>query len=100
MLSLTVIVVLFCMKNTVGVSYQPEQIHLSYTAVVNEMMVTWNTQLLANGSLVEYSLSNGKMNLTAKAVISKFIEGSSAHRVQYIYRAVLKNLTMNMTYSE
>ena len=67
-----------------GKNYEPEQIHLSYTGVLNEMAVTWSTQLLANESYVEYSLSNGKLNLTENATVSKFIDGSSAHRV-FIY---------------
>ena len=64
------------------------------------MAVTWSTQILANGSYVEYSLWNGKLNLMENATMSKFIDGSTAHRVLYMYRAVLKNLTMNTTYSK
>jgi hypothetical protein len=64
------------------------------------MAVTWSTQILANGSYVEYSLWNEQFNLTSNATVSKFIDGSSAHRVLYMYRAVLKNLTMNTTYSK
>ena len=91
---------LFFMKYVFGENYQPEQIHLSYTNVVNEMAVTWSTQLLTPESCVEYSLWNGKMNLVQNATMSKFIDGSSAHRVLYMYRATLRNLTMNTTYSE
>lgn len=64
------------------------------------MAVTWSTQTLANGSYVEYSLWNGKMNLMENATVSEFIDGSSAHRVLYMYRAVLKKLKMNTTYSK
>jgi len=64
------------------------------------MAVTWSTQNLANESYVEYNLSDGKLNFTENATISKFIDGSSAHRVLYMYRAVMKNLIMNTTYSK
>jgi len=64
------------------------------------MAVTWSTQLLANDSYVEYSLSNDTWNLMENATMSKFIDGSSAHRVLYMYRAVLKKLTMNTTYGK
>jgi hypothetical protein len=64
------------------------------------MAVTWSTQLLANGSYVEYSLSKDTWNLMENATMSKFIDGSSAHRVLYMYRAVLKKLTMNTTYGK
>jgi hypothetical protein len=100
MFYLNFIWILFCIKSTIGKNYEPEQIHLSYTGVLNEMAVTWSTQLLAHGSCVEYSLSNGKVNLTQNATVSKFTDGGSAHRVFYIYRATLKNLTMNSTYSK
>lgn len=64
------------------------------------MAVTWSTQLPTNGSIVEYSLMGGKLELVAMSNVSKFIDGSSAHRVLYMYRATLKNLVMNMTYSK
>ncbi|CAF2621437.1 unnamed protein product [Rotaria sp. Silwood2] len=62
------------------------------------MAVTWSTQTLANESYVEYSLWNEELTLRENATISKFIDGSSAHRVLYMYRAILKNLTMNTVY--
>ncbi|CAF0951051.1 unnamed protein product [Adineta steineri] len=98
MLSLTVILTVFCIQNVIGDNYQPEQIHLSYTGVVNEMAVTWSTQILANESYVEYSLLNGQLDMIENATMSKFIDGSSAHRVLYMYRATLKNLSMNTSY--
>ena len=64
------------------------------------MAVTWSTQLSTNGSIVEYSLAGGKLELMEVSNVSKFIDGSSAHRVLYMYRATLKNLMMNMTYSK
>jgi hypothetical protein len=64
------------------------------------MAVTWSTQLLANDSCVEYSVFDGKLNLIENATVSKFIDGSTAHRVLYMYRATLKNLIMNTTYSK
>ncbi len=64
------------------------------------MAVTWSTQLLANDSCVEYSLLDGKLNLMENATVSEFIDGSTAHRVLYMYRATLKNLIMNTTYSK
>lgn len=64
------------------------------------MTVTWSTQLLANKSYVEYHIWNEKVNYTANATVSKFIDGSSAHRAEYMYRAVMINLTMNTSYSK
>ena len=64
------------------------------------MAVTWSTQIYANDSYVEYGLWNEKFSLVQNATVSKFIDGSSAHRVLYMYRAVLKNLVMNTTYSK
>ncbi len=64
------------------------------------MAVTWSTQLLANESCVEYSLSNDKLNLIENATMSKFIDSGPAHRVLYMYRAILKNLIMNTTYGK
>jgi hypothetical protein len=95
-----IVILLFCVQNTDGANYQPEQIHLSYTSIFNEMAITWSTQLLANQSYVEYNIWNEKLIFTEKANVSKFIDGSSAHRVLYMYRAVMKNLTMNTTYSK
>ncbi|CAF4991557.1 unnamed protein product [Rotaria socialis] len=62
------------------------------------MLVTWSTQLLTNETYVEYSLWNGTFSLRENATMSKFIDGSSAHRVLYMYRATLKNLTMDTVY--
>jgi hypothetical protein len=64
------------------------------------MAVTWSTQLLANDSCVEYSLLGGRLDSVENATVSKFIDGSAAHRVEYMYRATLKNLVMNTTYSK
>jgi hypothetical protein len=62
------------------------------------MTVTWSTQLLATKSYVEFNIRNEHSSLTENATVSKFIDGSSAHRVLYMYRATMKNLTMNTTY--
>jgi hypothetical protein len=64
------------------------------------MAVTWSTQLLANNSYVEFNIWNEHLNRMENATVSKFIDGSSAHRVLYMYRAIMKNLTMNTTYSK
>lgn len=64
------------------------------------MVVTWSTQTLANDSYVEYSVWNDKLSLRENATISEFVDGSSAHRILYMYRAALKNLIMNTVYSE
>lgn len=67
---------------------------------VNEMAVQWSTLLLANDSMVEYSLTGGKLDSVENATVSKFIDAGPAHRVVYMYRATLKNLVMNTTYSK
>jgi hypothetical protein len=68
--------------------------------IFNEMAVTWSTQTFANESYVEFNIWNDKLSSIENATVSKFIDGSSAHRVLYMYRAIIKNLTMNTTYSE
>lgn len=99
-----------------GANYQPEQIHLSYTssllfssysssrlvclAIPNEMTVTWSTQLLTNNTVVEYSLVNDPLNLSVNATLSTFHDGSTGSRTLYFYRATMKNLKMNTTYSK
>lgn len=64
------------------------------------MRVTWSTQLLANESYVEYSLWNETLSLRENATMSTFVDGSSGHRVLYMYRATLKNLTMDSVYGK
>ena len=64
------------------------------------MIVTWSTQTLVNESYVEYGLWNETSTLRKDATISKFIDGGGEHRVLYMHRAVLTNLTMDTVYSE
>lgn len=100
-----------------GDNFQPEQIHLSYTsasirneeklllstsfllAVPNEMTVTWSTQSLTNDSRVEYSLFNETLQNSVNATLSTLHDGSTGSRTLYFYRATMKNLLLNTTYS-
>mgnify|MGYP002379031586 FL=1 len=84
----------------VGAQNVPEQIHLSYTAVANEMAVTWSTQAATKSPYVEFSERGSSFTLKENAVMSKFVDGGSAHRVLYVYRAVMSNLTLNTTYGK
>lgn len=114
---LAIVFGLCAVHRTVANSYQPEQIHLSYTGLLcvlderltcslyatgvsNEMAVTWSTQLLANGSSVQYGPRNETLSSSVNASVSTFVDGSSAHRVLYMYRTVLKNLILNTSYSK
>ena len=71
-----------------------------FSAVSNQMIVTWSTQLLANNSYVEYGISQGQVFFTANATTSTFVDGGAGHRVLYMYRALMNNLVMNQTYGE
>lgn len=69
-----------------------------YVAVLDQMFVTWSTQLYANNSYIEYGLPSAPFNHMVNATMSEFVDGGAGHRVIYIYRALMKNLTMNQTY--
>lgn len=97
MLSVCVVFIV-SLQTLVAVSNEPEQIHLSYTTIVNEMAVTWSTQESTTAPYVEFNERNSNLTSKVNAVMSKFVDGGSQHRVLYMYRAVMTNLTLNTSY--
>nr|CAD7411660.1 unnamed protein product [Timema cristinae] len=77
------------------VSYQPEQIHLSYGDNVSEIVVTWITLQHVNKSVVEYGI-NGLILTESNEMVTRFNYGT--FRNQYIHRVKLKKLTPGSKY--
>ncbi|XP_033103995.1 acid phosphatase type 7-like isoform X2 [Anneissia japonica] len=80
--------VLECCK---GIQVQPEQIHLSATERIDEMMVTWSTFNDTEESLVKFG-NNLTLSMVAKGTSTKFIDGGSEKRAQFIHRVKLSGL--------
>lgn len=78
------------------VSYQPEQIHLSFGDTVNDVVVTWSTVNGTKESIVEYG--TGGLILTANGTSTLFVSGGYEKRKQYIHKVKLPNLTSGTKY--
>ena len=76
--------------------FQPEQIHLSYGVSPYEMMVTWVTMDDTFESVVVYGTS--RLDRKSYGTRHKYVDGGSEHRVLYIHRVRLENLTDTQTY--
>ncbi|XP_071962725.1 acid phosphatase type 7-like isoform X2 [Antedon mediterranea] len=74
----------------------PEQIHLSFTNKVNEMMVTWST-MIDTIPVVEYG-QDLKLNKNATGMTTTFVDGGIMKRVQYIHRVKLTALEPDKAY--
>ncbi|XP_072168114.1 acid phosphatase type 7-like [Diadema setosum] len=77
---------------------QPQQIHLSATGNVTEMMVTWSTFSPTNTSTVEFGLA-GKLSLVAMGTATKFVDGGKLKHTQYIHRVKLTGLKPGEQYT-
>lgn len=72
---------------------QPQQVHISATGNVTEMMITWVTSAASVSSIVEYGLAEQALKLhAAGATATKFVDGGSEKRVMYIHRVKLTGL--------
>lgn len=80
------------------VSYQPEQVHISFGENVSEIVVTWSTIDDTPNSIVEYGI-NG-MILTANGTSEKFVDGGPEKHTQYIHRVRLTDLTPSSKYGK
>ena len=77
---------------------QPEQVHISATGDVTEMMITWVTMAANVSSIVEYGLKDKALTMTASGSATKFTDGGSEHRVLYIHRVKLTDLKPATSY--
>ncbi|XP_044731584.1 acid phosphatase type 7 isoform X1 [Chrysoperla carnea] len=78
------------------VSYQPEQIHIAFGESVTEIVVTWSTINDTQQSIVEYGI--GGLILRESGSSTKFVDGGTHNRTQYIHRVRLQNLTPETKY--
>lgn len=78
------------------VSYQPEQIHLSYGDNPYEIVVTWNTLNGTDVSAVEYGI--GGFVKTAYGKPTLYTSPGKEGRTQYIHRVKLPKLQKNAKY--
>ncbi|XP_022082974.1 acid phosphatase type 7-like [Acanthaster planci] len=74
---------------------QPEQVHLSATGDVTETIVTWSTFNDAP-SVVQFGMVQPSNNATGSS--TKFVDGGSLHRAQFIHRVTLTGLEPGIKY--
>ncbi|PNF29564.1 Acid phosphatase type 7 [Cryptotermes secundus] len=91
------VVILCCIKLISSfVSYQPEQVHLSYGGNPYEIVVMWSTTNQTNESVVEYGI--GGLIKQATGLSTLFVSGDNETRSQYIHRVTLLQLTPRSKY--
>ncbi|XP_039959167.1 acid phosphatase type 7 isoform X2 [Bactrocera tryoni] len=78
--------------------YQPEQVHLAFGETTRDIVVTWSTRDDTNESICEYGLETFEFVQKATEPPKKFVDGGSAHSVQYIHRVTLSNLQPEKRY--
>ncbi|XP_071079387.1 acid phosphatase type 7-like isoform X2 [Haliotis cracherodii] len=76
---------------------QPEQIHLSYGATPDQMVVTWVTLDEAGTATVNYG--EGKLDQTQYGKTTVFTDGGTEKRVLYIHRVLLSGLKLGHQYT-
>ncbi|XP_028409886.1 acid phosphatase type 7-like [Dendronephthya gigantea] len=77
---------------------QPEQVHISATGDVTEMVITWVTIVADIDSIVQYGLADKALAMTAKGNATKFVDGGSEKTVRYIHRVKLTGLRPATSY--
>ncbi|XP_071079629.1 acid phosphatase type 7-like isoform X1 [Haliotis cracherodii] len=78
-------------------SPKPEQIHLSYGAAPDQMVVTWVTLDEAGTATVNYG--EGKLDQTQFGKTTVFTDGGTEKRVLYIHRVLLSGLNLGHQYT-
>ncbi|PIK60173.1 hypothetical protein BSL78_02894, partial [Apostichopus japonicus] len=78
---------------------QPEQIHISSTNDITEMVVTWSTFNNTNTSVVQFGF-HGNLSYSAVGSSTKFVDGGPEKHTQYIHRVKMTSLKPNLTYSD
>lgn len=79
-----------------SLNWQPEQIHLSYGATPDRMIVTWVTMDPVSSSAVEYG--QDKLDKIEYGTQDLFTDGGFEKRKMTIHRVLLSNLTPGQTY--
>ncbi|XP_071832798.1 acid phosphatase type 7-like [Apostichopus japonicus] len=77
---------------------QPEQIHISSTNDITEMVVTWSTFNNTNTSVVQFGF-HGNLSYSAVGSSTKFVDGGPEKHTQYIHRVKMTSLKPNLTYT-
>lgn len=81
----------------------PQQIHLAVaadpSASATAMSVTYSTFNRTSAPVVQYGREGGPLTSSAPAEVERFVDLGSAHRVQYVYRAVMSPLVPGDSYS-
>ncbi|XP_059155039.1 acid phosphatase type 7-like [Physella acuta] len=75
----------------------PGQVHIAYGDDVSKMIISWST-VNDSDSIVQYGLSVKALTLSQQGSSTKFVDGGSEKRVQYIHRVDLKDLLPNTIY--
>ena len=81
--------------------YLPQQVHISYTDEPTEMMITWVTLSIPDIATIKYSLALDYPILTSNTSsnnITQFVDDGPLHRVIYINRVLLTDLTIGGEY--
>ncbi|XP_066984144.1 acid phosphatase type 7-like isoform X2 [Macrobrachium rosenbergii] len=76
--------------------FQPQQIHLSIGETSDTVVVTWLTPSETPSSVVKYGTE--RMNNAVQGALDKFMDGGRQHRIMWIHRVELKNLSPNTKY--
>tara|TARA_Y100000590_G_scaffold247999_1_gene278628 strand:- start:1612 stop:2901 length:1290 start_codon:yes stop_codon:yes gene_type:complete len=78
--------------------YLPQQIHISYTNIPTEMMITWTTIQNPVFATVRYSSAN-KSYSTTSLDIREFMDDGELHRLIFINRVLIKNVVQDEKYT-
>ncbi|XP_059154962.1 acid phosphatase type 7-like isoform X1 [Physella acuta] len=103
-----------CLKNLVGVSLvlsfipytysypdillvRPDQIHISYGLTPQQMVITWSQLSQTEVVVVRYGINN--LDQQKMGNCSKFVDGGTQRRTQFICKVTLDDLVPGKTYS-
>lgn len=77
----------------------PEQIHIAVGDSPDKIRVVWNTQIDTGDTNQILYGTDGKVSKVQKANTTKFIDGGSKKRSQYVHQAMLTGLEPNTVYT-
>ncbi|EGD76959.1 hypothetical protein PTSG_07301 [Salpingoeca rosetta] len=84
-----------CQIDCCATPYLPEQIHLSITTDISEMVVMWSTLKATPHPVVQYGLSSDNLNMTANATTASYTSGGWQG---HLYTATMTGLRPKTTY--